>query len=276
MEDKIKSKENRAFLWLLIGLLFLRFPFLILAQYKIGPLMQKTADNYYEYGTYLLTALAILVCRNSLAKYHIDLPALVLFLAAPTLKLICLYRISSDGKRAANPWVAIVISVFLLAALLRWKPNAKKRSAKQIILWVLVALAAGACLSIVCGKVRMCYGIYYTSQETPAILLGTFGYQLGFAATAEEPLFRGFLWGFLKDHGWREPAICLFQTALFMLGHIYYLGSYNLSLFVVVPLCAFVFGILVWRSHSIGVSMVTHAFVNSTLDDLVAALVWRF
>ena len=58
-----------------------------------------------------------------------------------------------------------------------------------------------------------------------------------------------------------------------MLGHIYYLGSYNLSLFVVVPLCAFVFGILVWRSHSIGVSMVTHAFVNSTLDDLVAALV---
>ena len=213
MEEKTKSKESRVFLWLLIGLLFLRFPFLILPQCGIGPLAGQTAGYYYENGTYLLTALTILVSRNSLAKYHIDLPTLVLFLAAPTLKLISLYRITSDGKGSANPWVEVVISFLLFAVLLRWKPNAKKRRAKEIILWLLGALVAGACLSIVCGRVRAAPGTSKQIKWTSSLLFGTFGYQPGYAAAVEEPLFRGFLWGFLKDHGWKEFAICLFQTA---------------------------------------------------------------
>lgn len=275
MKEKTKSKESRAFLWLLIGLLFLRFPFLILSAYGIGPLSMEIADHYFEYGTYLLTALTILVCRNSLEKYHIDLPALVLFLIAPTLKLIGLYQISSDGKGAANPWVDIVFSILLLFALIRWHPNAKKRSAREILLWLLAALAASFCLGIVCGKVRMCYGAAYQNEWPVSFLLGTFGYQLGYAAAIEEPLFRGFLWGFLAEKGWKETVIWLFQAALFTLGHIHYLGTYNLTLFVAVPVGALVLGLLAWKSRSIATSMVAHAFGNSAFGELAASLIWR-
>jgi membrane protease YdiL (CAAX protease family) len=111
-------------------------------------------------------------------------------------------------------------------------------------------------------------------HPTISLLMSLFFIQLGNAAAIEEPLFRGFLWGFLKSHHWNEYLIWLFQAALFSLGHIYYFGVNNFSFFVIVPFSALLFGLCAWRSRSIGTSMVVHGFYNSVID-VVSHMAWH-
>ena len=80
---------------------------------------------------------------------------------------------------------------------------------------------------------------------------------------SEEPLFRGFLWGRLRARGWKESRICLFQALLFAVGHVYYVGTANISAFLVVPLGALIFGLSAWRTRSIGTSMIAHGITNA-------------
>ena len=54
-----------------------------------------------------------------------------------------------------------------------------------------------------------------------------------------------------------------------MLAHIYYLGTFSYSLFIIVPFSGLVFGLLVWRSKSIGTSMIAHGLFNS-IGNIVA------
>ena len=90
-------------------------------------------------------------------------------------------------------------------------------------------------------------------------------YQLGYAAVSEEPLFRAFLWGALRKAGWKDGWICLFQAALFALGHLHLLllpqAVLNLS---IVFAFAFAAGWLAWRSRTIATSMAFHALWNGS------------
>ncbi len=49
-------------------------------------------------------------------------------------------------------------------------------------------------------------------------------FQFNYAAISEESLFRGFIWGYLCKFKWKESWILIFQSTIFMIGHIYYLG----------------------------------------------------
>ena len=99
--------------------------------------------------------------------------------------------------------------------------------------------------------------------QTLVKALYAFVYQLGMAAVSEEPLFRGFLWGHLRKLNWREIWIWLFQAGLFSLAHIYYLWSYPISFWLIVP-----FGGLVpgpgWHGARVRIatSMATHGAMN--------------
>ena len=94
------------------------------------------------------------------------------------------------------------------------------------------------------------------------LIVQGFVYQLGYAAISEEPLFRGFLWGFLRKAGWREIWIWVFQAGLFWVGHIYYFGKLPVSFWLVVPAGGLMLGLLAWRSLSIATSMAAHAAMN--------------
>jgi membrane protease YdiL (CAAX protease family) len=72
---------------------------------------------------------------------------------------------------------------------------------------------------------------------------------------------------------WKECWIWLFQAALFMLGHIYYLGTYNYSFWIIAPLSGLILGLLAWRTRSIGTSMIAHGIVNA-LGNIVAHYAW--
>jgi hypothetical protein len=81
------------------------------------------------------------------------------------------------------------------------------------------------------------------------------------AAIDEEPLFRGFLWGYLRDLGWKEKWILIFQAFLFWTIHINYWNKF--PFIILLPFLGLLLGILAWRSRSIATSMAAHAGYNT-------------
>jgi len=272
VEDK--KKHNYIPLLLLFGLLFLRFPFLILVLFDKIPISKVIGSNVFQDGTYLLTAMLIFVKRDSLSEYNMDFTALFIFMIAPVAKIISEYFLNANMIQS-DWWLQIAISICLLIALLLYRPKLHKRGIKEILLWLLIAVAVGICSGLLMGYITSLQSSEHSAtQPTIPLLINLFFIQLGSAAAVEEPLFRGFLWGFLKNQHWNEYLIWLFQAALFMFGHIYYFGVNNFSFFIIVPFSALMFGLCAWRSRSIGTSMIVHGFYNSIVD-VVSHMAWQ-
>jgi len=184
---------------------------------------------------------------------------------APFAKLIIEFLSTKKVSMVeANVWYEILISICLLVVLLSYRPKLRKRSVNEIIIWLTIAVVVGICSGVLTGNI-LSIQVSERSPYHPTIpfILELLFIQLGNAAVIEEPLLRGFLWGFLLSKHWKVHWIWLIQAGLFMLAHIYYLGTFNYSLFIIVPFSGLVFGLLVWRSKSIGTSMIAH--VNADL-----------
>jgi len=274
-----KKKHNYIPLLLLLGLLLLRFPFLILLLFDKIPISKAIGSNMFQDGTYLLTATLIFVKRDSLSKYNIDFLSLLIFMIAPVAKIMSQFflatKYSYKNMISADWWLQIVISICLLVALLLYRPALQKRKIKEMLLWFLIAVLVGIGSGVLMGYITSLQGNGNSGMHpTISLLISLFFIQLGNAAVIEEPLFRGFLWGFLKNQHWNEYLIWLFQAVLFTLAHIYYFGANNFSFFVVVPFSALMFGLCAWRSRSIGTSMIVHGFYNS-VTDAVSHMAWQ-
>jgi membrane protease YdiL (CAAX protease family) len=92
------------------------------------------------------------------------------------------------------------------------------------------------------------------------------------AATAEEPFFRGLLWGYLKRQGRPDGGILVVQALLFFVCHAYYArpglyANWGSTLFTGV-----VFGIAAWKTRSILPSMIAHALVNGLTQAFTSSL----
>jgi len=107
------------------------------------------------------------------------------------------------------------------------------------------------------------------SQLTMKVLMLLPIQEMLYAGIAEEPFFRGFLWGALRKRGWKEGWVLAVQGMLFWLAHIYWIERSPVTFWVIVPLGGLVFGLLAWRSRSIGVSMIAHGLVNGVLKMVV-------
>lgn len=272
------KRENVLFIVLLSGLLFLRFPLLLLSSFQVITLPKTMMANIVTDGTYLLTALLIILKRDSLSDYNMGFFALAIFMIAPVAELIFQYagaKYMSFGFIQTDLWFRIAVSLGLLIVLLIYRPALRKRSAKEILLWSLIAVAVGVGSGIFTGKMAILQGGQRIPGHAPAIIVITsFFTQLGNAAVIEEPLFRGFLWGWLNKLHWKGHWIWLTQAGLFWLGHIYYVGFANFSFWILVPVAGLVLGALVWRSKSIGTSMIAHGLINSMVGDVIARAIW--
>lgn len=261
METTKALKRERCLFWILLGgLLFLRFPWLILGKFLIPG--DNVVNVAYELGTCLLTCLLIFLKRERLEEYHIDGLALVLLLGAPIAVLI---GRTAGGYGLPGQAVKAVLAVVLLVALLIRRPVLPRQRAGWTASCIGAAVLAGAVMAVVSG-----FLLTFQLREVvdvsalPSAGRLSYGvlYQIDYAAAAEEPLFRGFLWGRLRKCGWKDHWIWLFQALLFAVGHAYYVGSSNISAFLVVPLGALALGLVAWKTRSIGASMITHGIIN--------------
>lgn len=177
---------------------------------------------YYAYIilTYLVTAWLVWHERGRLGEYRVGRLALILFVAGVPYHLL--------GRAAGfivDNWfptlLLLPITIWLLARLLRAK-DVRAADPPGLGRWlgigVLVGLAAGVLVGLLFR-----FGQGGPGHSDPWYVLALLPtLQLVNAASQEEPLFRGFLWGWLEQRGWPGRRIWLAQAGLFWLGHIYY------------------------------------------------------
>lgn len=268
-ETDLNHKINCTFLFLLIVLLILRFPLFISIRANNLQAYDSAGVYIFRNGTYLITAIMIFIKRDSLEDYNIDLFALLIFSIAPIARVILEFLKIKNASLAiifrTDYYFEVIVSVCLTISMLLFHPYIRRKRLKYTFLWLFIAAAVGIFFALILSKILVLqkgYGGSGHSQMTALYIVISFFDQLLNAAVLEEPLFRGFMWGFLKSVHCKEVWIWLFQAALFWLGHIYYLGTLNISFFTV-PCVALVLGLLSWRSKSIGNSMIAHGLINS-------------
>ncbi len=270
------SRTHERVSWaLLAGLLFLRLPFLAgIALFSTPAWLEPT----FQIGTYLLTAFLVWWERERLADFHIDGVAvwiLILFKPAQTV-ILKLWPVDSPLAFPKLPGLSLwaTAAALLIAAWLSRSKFPRIRPAS--FGWFAIGIGAGIVTAVLLAYPLSLQGAasqlpprsMILAGLAPAAIIPHFIYQLGYAAVSEEPLFRGFLWGYLRKAGWQEVWIWLFQAGLFMIGHMYYLKNALISFWIIVPIGALVYGWVAWRSRSITASMAAHATLNTVLPIL--------
>lgn len=267
--------------WLvLVLLLLLRIPYTIAIIYFL-PIENQTGSAVYEVGTYLLICFLIWWERKQLEEFHIDAAALLLIIFLRPIQTIILRYWGVDSPLAFPHPAGLTlwaISFGLLIAL--WRSGFKlSRFTARSLTWLVVGFVVGISLSIMENfpTVRSMLSNGYSSQMELIPVLSSSSlnllYHLGFAPINEEPLFRGFLWGYLRQIRWKEIWILLFQTALFTSAHIYIAKQFPLMFWVFIPTAAILFGLMTWRSRSIAPAIFAHAMVNGSVYFLIIVLV---
>jgi membrane protease YdiL (CAAX protease family) len=278
--DEMKESGRKKYIKYLsfivfIGLLILRFPFLIIARTFYTNIPDFTIRTIFENGTYLLTAILILLEKDRLSQFKINGFAITIFLLAPILRPITYKIIEKNNSMYAMQfsWFEIIVSALLCLCLMMCQTKVYKDTFKYTIQWIGISFLAGTLLSIGTSLVYSHFDTRGSNNPSIAIFIVLFITQLSSAAICEEPLFRGFLWGYLENRGWKQIKIWLLQAGMFGFAHLYYLPQHPVF-FAGVFVSGLVFGALVWRSKSIGTSMIAHGTGNA-LGDLLLHFTWK-
>lgn len=228
----------------------------------------------------LYGAIALLIRETAgvWSKYHIDALSLIIFLAFGTL-----LRTSTEARsRSAGIVDALVflgLSILLVLSL-RGKGIFSWRRLRERVVWI-PGLSLG-CISL-SAAVVLPGGVALLAQSHVTQLFGALAirYALEFfqgmshAAILEEPLFRGFLWGWLREKGWAERRILVFQMVLFCLAHLPRYWQEPQVLLFSLPAGGLFLGWLAWKTRSVAPTMVAHGIYNAfvgMIEGLVATL----
>lgn len=156
---------------------------------------------------------------------------------------------------------SMVVIVLVIKLFIAGMNDKFKVSVKDVV-WVIFGLAVGLGIGYSQIYIANIYPIKEIFQDSqPMMFVYSILYQLSNAAIDEEPLFRGFLWGYLRRRGWKDPIIWIFQALLFWISHINYWG--RSSFWFTLPFLGLFLGLLAWRSRSVATSMAAHAGYNS-------------
>ncbi len=257
--------------WLIIAvLLLLRIPFTLAMTY-FSPIDGQWGVTIFHVGTYLLTALLIWWERNDLATMHLDSVAVLVIIAFKPLQTLVLQSLGINSPVTFPHTMSILlwmIAFGLLAALWLSGHLLGKISGGTWV-WVFSGLVLGIAFSALrnLDSFQSNATLSRPSQVSlPAVAASTgmtFLYQVGFASVSEEPLFRGFLWGYLRRLGWKEFWIWLMQGAIFVSAHWYFKDALPFNFWVVVPLAGLILGLFAWRTRSLAPGMMAHAAYNA-------------
>jgi len=273
----IIHNPHRQVTWLiLVLLLLLRIPYIIITIY-ILPIDNQSSGALYEICTYILIAFLIWWERANLAEFHIDTSALALIILFRPLQTIILsyWRVDSPLAFPSSPSLLIWgTSIGLTIAL--WRSGSKSaRFSIWTLNWLAIGFLIGVCISVA-ENFRTFQSIMSSTRPVPtSVLLSTSAnllYHLGFAPINEEPLFRGFLWGALRQLKLSNGWILLIQTLLFTSAHVYFAHQYPLMFWVYIPAAAILFGILTLRSRSISAAILAHGMINGSAYVLAAGI----
>jgi membrane protease YdiL (CAAX protease family) len=159
--------------------------------------------------------------------------------------------------------IVYIISSLLLLYLLK---QDRGFELPKISLSHFVFCISGALLGIGIGIFQA-----WLHQSLKPIHLGDFSgqfityffYSLSVPVIMEEPLFRGFLWGYLREKGFQETPIWIIQACIFSLIHV--TKWHSLPLLVEAFAFGLIIGSIVRFTRSLAPAMTFHAAVNGIM-----------
>lgn len=253
---------------LMSGLIFLRFVIPIISWYEI-----LAIPNRHEIITvfsYLLTALLIIWEKDELNDFNIGLSTIIIFVTVPILEPIyniwCLPSLLIPNLNFI--WFQIITSVMLVIILCSTRAQIYIERKRDVLKWLLISIVVGTIYGIITGIIYRTFMPSTPVKATVPIFFSLFITQVRNAALTEEPLFRGFLWGYLRKRNWKEHSILLFQAFIFFIGHFYYLSSIPIA-FVETLISGLVFGLVVWKSKNMSTSIIVHGLYNSIVQLII-------
>ena len=264
MIQEVRSTQANTFakgsFILLLLMLFLRFPVLFAASRNL--LDQNLLLVLFLCGTYLCTGLFLCINRKSLYVYNLTASSLVLFFLAPIAAL------SANGTDP-TAWFRFILAM-VFAIFLVWKKGIQLLALplKETILHTCITIIASIALAIIIWAVE---GFVRKDSLMNPVTLNSiarnFCFQFSFAAISEEPLFRGFLWGYLRKRISNEWIISILIAFIFWMGHLYYIER-GIVFWLIHPVMALFLSVTVKWSKSVSQSMLLHTSVNAIHDIL--------
>lgn len=264
-----KNRTHRFVFWIALALLLiLRIPLASWVTYWF-PASSGWITPLYEIGTYLTIFFLIWWERERLSYYHFDPLAILIFIFFKPLSTVLLNVMGMPGHVMAFPKIPSLVILLVAATLIVLvfkKAISIKADYRRSLLWFLLGSLAGIGLFVFYGMLMIWWLNYPVQPDPGSMALLAPVYQLGYAAVAEEPVFRGFLWGGLRSTGLKEIWVLLIQAALFASAHIHLLDSAQPGLFLGMTfLNGVIFGLFVWRSRLLSSSMALHGFANGSV-----------
>jgi membrane protease YdiL (CAAX protease family) len=245
---------------ILISYLIIRIPVGSWLVLIIGPL-PEWLGFFIELFSYICCGFLIIIYQHSLTDYHIDPLALVIYFLWGTI----FRQSTSPGLHDALFWIVALFVLFRT-----WRLLKAIRITGRLAAWTGFGLFSITLIAFPAQMVnyydsykQMMVGYDYSSIIIPS-MISSFTYFLGHGALFEELMFRGFLWGFLRNRGMSDKRIFVLQLILTWLAHINQI-DYPLAVLVITPLLGAFFGALVWRSRLISVNILSHAMYNSII-----------
>jgi membrane protease YdiL (CAAX protease family) len=257
--SRIKKKNFNIAVLVFIALLILRF-----FPYNILEIQAKSIRNIYYNGTYILTAIFIFIEREKLKDFYIDTISISIFIISPIASAIFNRYYSKQFNQLSNidyPTVIIFTGIILAIALIVSPTKINKRIGK-VVFWIIAAAITGLILSRLQKILEpRFFGGSYTTPSGLA-LINMLLANLNRASIMEEPLFRGFLCGYLRILGIKERWILLIQAFIFTFSHYGVLGNNDAAvIFIFIFVWGLVYGFFSSISKSIAPSMVVHGLI---------------
>ena len=213
-------------------------------------------SSIYTAAFHLAIATLLVLERDRLEEFNIDRFTLYIFIFGSFL------RIRSDVFDETISLILIALSGGVLIVLLFLR---KLKTSEASIQLACIGISIGLLLSIITIFVEI-----LVLRKPPEILLINNSFTITAIKTmlyvfpsvaAEEILFRGFIWGYLKKLDWKENKIAWFQGALFWMAHFSRIFT-PYSFFITLPLLTITSTKLAMKSKQTYPSILSHAVLN--------------
>jgi membrane protease YdiL (CAAX protease family) len=225
--------------------------------------------NAIEFIFFLITASLLITSRGDLASSNIDKLSFYLFLLFGG---VLRSPLNTENLFACSLfYILFLVLSFLLYRRMRSYELDFEPCPRDRFKWIFTGILCGILLSLFASMPFIIEN--QINGQSPVIMrnlrlryLFPFIFAmlsaLSHGAIFEEPIYRGFTFGYLRAWGVKDNKILILQTILFWAAHIKYINE-PFTFWMVVPMSGLMFGWLALQSRSIAPSMVAHAIFNA-------------
>ncbi len=257
-EENSTADVDKRNIWLLILFFIIRIPITFIISLNPERTHWQFVGLYLAF--FIVIAMFIWNNRRNLTFYHLDKSSLFIFLVVGTI-----FRAKGVDNFITLALEIIIFLCVVIFGIMLLCSKIKFETFSIVNKWNGLAVLSGILFAIVKITVFKNTHMGSISEQSLFAYVSNFAMnvlaEMGATVIIEEAVFRGFLWGTLKNYKWQENKILFFQAFMFWSSHLDYWNSLNML--VLLPIMSLLLGFLAKKSKSILPSIIVHAMYNA-------------